>query len=78
MSEKEQKIVSTVLKIICTERSSCIWSCLSQDLREGDQFKMTEILSCDEKFSEYDMEKKGYVNTEPQRQSQELRNRQCC
>ena len=56
MSEKEQKIVSTVLKIICTERSSGICSCFSQDLREVDQFKVTEILSCDEKFSEYDME----------------------
>ena len=56
MSEKEQKIVSTVLKIICTERSSCFCSCLSQDLEEVDQFKVTEILLCDENFSEYDME----------------------
>ena len=78
MSEKEQKIVSTDLNIILTGRSSCKWSCLSEDLREVDQFKVTEIISCNEKFSKYEMEKKGYANTEPQRQSQELRNRQCC
>ena len=36
-----------------------------------DMFKVTEILSCNEKFSEYDTEIKGYANTEPQRQSQE-------
>ena len=33
---------------------------------------------CDEKFSEYEMEKMGYADTEPQCQSQELRNRHCC
>ena len=31
---------------------------------------------CDEKFLEYEMEKMGYADTEPQRQSQELRNHQ--
>ena len=31
---------------------------------------------CDEKFSEYEMKEMGYADAEPQRQSQELRNRQ--
>ena len=37
-------------------------------------FKVTEILSCNEKFSEHETEEYGHASTEPQRQSQRLRN----